>query len=223
MKKQRQFRPTVDDQKLEERVVMSHTPWHHIAPLAAPSIPTVTQTQVKAVLTNIHSALVHFSRSMVPTLQSIQAQYVAGRISAEYARNLAASYANTQFEKLNFQVRTYAHKLPYGGGFNTFLPPATPVNPFPVYSPGLPSGGPSLYARLTFDGETTGPIGRISQNFYSAIFAIDPDTEQPRPDFNAAIASVSLPAMRAAYSGTVAVTQAYLSEGYHNGDFNYRR
>lgn len=222
MKKQRQFRPTVDDQKLEERVVMSHVPYGHVAPWAVRSIPTVTQTQVKAVLTQIHSALVHFSRSMVPTLQSIQAQYVAGRISADYARNLAASYADTQFDKLNFQIRTYAHRLPYGGGFNTYLPPATATNPFPVYTAGLPSGGPSLYQRLSYVNNTPGPIGQISQNFFNALYPNDGGQLLP-PDFNAAIASVSIPAMRQAYTATAVITQQYLSEGYHNGDFNYRR
>lgn len=236
MKKQRAFRPTVgEEMRLEDRVVLSQASAAQVLGLWGvrhAAIPTTNAAAVKATLTQIHNALVSFSRSMVPALQAIQAQYNAGTIDQLTAQNLAGSYANTQVDRLNFLVRSATHRLPYGAGFNAYLPFAG-ADRFTA----LPSGGASLFARLTFTDVENGPIGAMESQLYGALFpGFDPDTgEELPPDFDAAIAAVSLPSIALVYAGNPAadlgspealgvkgVTAQYIVDGVANHDFRYK-
>jgi hypothetical protein len=125
MRKQRQFRPAVEDARLEDRVVLSHAT--HIAAVHAhvvgadshhAKIPVATAFEVKATLKGIHSALVSFSNSMTAFFNNVMAQLNAGTVNQTGVVSLLSGYGVIKFQQLGYNIETAAGRLPYGAGFN---------------------------------------------------------------------------------------------------------
>src|SRR5271157_2630621 len=206
MRKQRQFRPAIEDARLEDRVVLSNV--SHLLPVA-------TASEVKATLTGIHSALVSYSNSMTAFFNSVIAQLNAGTINQTGAQDLLGEYEGIKFSKLLYNIQTAAGRLPYGAGFNGF-PTSTTSTTSGLGVVTLPSGAPDLDTLLTFNPVTavSGPIDKIASNFFSALAV---------PDFNAAGQAVSHSAIVTAYQESVSVVQQYIVTGVTQGDFTLRR
>ena len=221
MRKQRQFRPAVEDARLEDRVVLSHSPMAvahaSVAAVDPPhaKIPVATESEVKATLNGIHSALVSFSNSTTAFFNSVIAQLNAGTINQTDAVTLLEGYGSIKFNQLFYNIETAAGRLPYGAGFNGFVT-STTTGPGVVT---LPSGAPDLVTLLTSGTAQNGfvsPIGTIDRNFENALFATP-------PDFNAVGQAVSHSAIVTAYQGSVSVVQQYIGTGVSQGDFTFRR
>jgi hypothetical protein len=219
MRKQRQFRPAVEDARLEDRVVLSTS--HHIAAAHAhvvkadppqARLPVATASEVKATLNGIHSALVSFSNSMTAFFNNVMAQLNAGTIDQDGAVDLLEGYGfNIKFQQLFYNIETAAGRVPYGAGFNGFAtstPSGLGVAP-------LPSGAQDLVTLLTYSETGPGPIGTIENNFADALFATP-------PDFNAAGQAVSHSAIVTAYQESVPIVQQYIVDGVTAGDFRFK-
>ena len=226
MRKQRQFRPVVEDARLEDRVVLSHGHSHiiaaahaHVVPPDPPhaKLPVATESEVKATLRGIHRALVSYSNSMTAFFNSVIAQLNAGTINQTEAANLLGEYEGTpKFNKLFYDITGAAGRLPYGAGFNGFVT-STPTGPGIVT---LPSGAPDLVTLLTFNPVTdvSGPIDTLSSNFFNALYP-----EVGVPDFSAVGQTISHSAIVTAYQESVSVVQQYIGTGVSQGDFTFRR
>jgi hypothetical protein len=224
MRKQRQFRPAVEDARLEDRVVLSHS---HIAAAHAhvvaadpphAKLPVATESEVKATLHGIHSALVSFSNSMTAFFNNVMAQLNAGTINQQGAQDLLSGYGfDIKFNQLFYNIQTAARHVPYGAGFNGF---AT-SNPNTLSGLGvapLPSGDPDLVTLLTSGTAQNGfvsPIGTIERSFDNALFATP-------PDFNAVGQAVSHSAIVTAYQESVPIVQQYIVDGVTAGDFRFK-
>jgi len=229
MRKQRQFRPAVEDARLEERVVLSHfgvriaTAQVHamrVDPHHA-RLPVATASEVKATLNGIHSALVSFSNSMTAFINNVMAQLNAGTIDHTGALDLLASYGfNIKFPQLFYNIETAAGRLPYGAGFNGFVTSAPTVSGLGATP--LPSGGPSLATLLGTPSQLGfgSPIGMLENNFTLALF---PPFGVVRPDLNAAGQAVSHSAIAITYQESVSVVNQYIFGGVTAGDFRFKR
>ena len=225
MRRQRQFRPAVEDARLEARVVLSHVT--HIAAAHAhvrgadphhAGLPVATASEVKATLNGIHSALVSFSNSMTAFFNNVMAQLNAGTIDQTGAVDLLSGYGSIKFGQLFYNIETAARRVPYGAGFNGFAT-SNPNNPSGLGVAPLPSGAPDLDALLTFSETGPGPIGTFESNFFSALGFSE---GLPPPDFNAVGQAVSHSAIITTYQESVPVVQQYIFDGVIAGDFRFK-
>jgi hypothetical protein len=223
MRKQRQFRPAVEDARLEERVVLSHfgvriaaaqvhamrVDPHHAR------LPVATASEVKATLNGIHSALVRLSHDMTAYFNNVMAHLNAGTIDQIGAYDLLRGYGDIKFTQLYYNIDTAAGRLPYGAGFNGFVT-SDPTTPSGLNVAPLPSGDPSLVTLLTtLEIDRTGPIATLDEGFFFAFFL---------PDFlNAASQAVSHSAIAITYQESVSVVNQYIFDGVTAGDFRFKR
>jgi len=222
MRKQRQFRPAVEDARLEDRVVLSHAT--HIAAAHAhvrgadphhARLPVATASEVKATLKGIHSALVSYSNSMTAFFNNVMAQLNAGTIGQDGAVDLLSGYGSTKFGQLFYNIETASGRLPYGAGFNGFAT-SNPSTLSGLGVAGLPSGAPDLDTLLTFSATGAGPIGTLDNNFFNALFGT------AQPDFNAVGQAVSHSAIVTAYQESVPIVQQFIVDGVTAGDFRFK-
>ena len=223
MRKQRQFRPVVEDARLEDRVVLSHIPLTavHARMVGADphhaKLPVATASEVKATLNGIHRALVNFSNSMTAFINSVTAQLNAGTIDKTGALDLLRGFGDTKFGQLFYNIETASGRLPYGASFNGFVT-SNPNTLSGLDVAPLPSGAPALVTLLTFGTQQNGfesPIGTIDRNYFNALF--------PTPDVNAAAQAVSHSAIATAYQGSVPVVHDYIVAGVAARDFGFKR
>ena len=224
MKKQRQLRPAIEDARLEDRVVLSHS--GHIAAAqvhvmrADPHharLPVATASEERATLNGIHSALVRFSHDTTASFNNVMAQLNAGTIDQTGAVDLLSGFGSIKFSQLFYNTETAAGHLPYGAGFNGFAT-TNPSTPSGLGVAELPSGGPSLFTLLAVGTPQNGfvsPIGTLQTNFFS------PLSSTP-PNLNAAGQAVSPSAIATTYHDSVNVVHQYIVDGVSAGDFRFK-
>ncbi len=222
MRKQRQFRPTVEDARLEDRVVLSHATLAaahaHVMGVDPPQarLPVATASEVKATDNGIHSALVSFSKSMTAFFNNVMAQLNAGTIDQTGAVDLLLGYTRIKVVQLSYNIQTAAGRLPYGAGFNGFAT-SNPNTLSGLDVAPRPSGGPSLFTLLTTGTSQTGtgPIVEFAGAFAGPLLVTP-------PDFNAAGQAISPSATVTAYHESVSVVNQYIFDGVTAGDFRFK-
>src|SRR5689334_5333562 len=106
MKKSRQFRPTVSDTRLEERVVMSTVPASVF--VASAHKPVATGAQVARTVNQLHNALVTYQNNVTNAILYTESQITAGKVSQAVAINLLEAYIGNKTSLLFFQTRSAA-------------------------------------------------------------------------------------------------------------------
>ncbi len=201
MRNLRQFKPIVNDSRLEERLVMSTAP---TALVASVHKPVVTSAQVTRTLNAIHSDLLSFQQSATNAILYAEFQVTSGHLTQSEAANLLYSYVGNKASLLFYEVRGASAMLPYGGGFNGYLNSTTTA------VTETPSGADSLYTQLSFPSNgTDGPIGLLWTNTSNAILA---------GDFAGAVTDVNTAAIHSTYASVKTVVNSYVASEVKAGD-----
>src|SRR5262249_51407393 len=130
MRMRRSFRPSLDEVRLEERVVLSHVGAAQIVTAAA--VPVTTWKTVTAVYTNLHNSVyVPLATAEVRQARLLDAQVVRGTIPFAQAQAQLPQFTTTLITQLLPRAQAICGQLPYGAG-------RTP----------RPSGLPSLFAAI---------------------------------------------------------------------------
>ncbi len=207
MRKSFQFKPSVAESRLEDRVVMAAMPTG-LAVFAPAVKPVTTTSQVNATLNQLHSALLTYEARVTNVLLFAEFQINAGKITTEAAVPLLESVIGNYTSQLFFSTRAAAGRLPFGAGFNGFV-----NNTFTSVGD-LPSGAESLYADLTFPEEGgNGPIGQLEDNVFTPL---------DNGDLTDALNAVDSTAIHATYAQVKQDVVSYVVNGVAAHDFRFR-
>ncbi len=208
MRKTFQFKPSLAESSLEDRVVLSNVQTG--VGIVAPAFrPVTTTTQVNATVTQLHSALVSYQASVTNVLLFAEFEINAGAITTEAAVPLLQTYIGNKTSQLFFSTRAAAGRLPYGAGFNGF------VNSTFTNVSDLPSGNESLYATLTFPEEGgEGPIGQLEDNVFTPL---------SDGDLTDALNAVNQSAISATFQQVKQDVASYVVTGVQDHDFRLVR